>query len=179
MSPSPLVLALLASGLPSIVCAQERPPVLPTRDVDIVYHAGGMEQRWRFHASDHKLRLDPPTKGVYMILDYPGHRMTTVSDTEQATLETATLPSAPLSPGTTRRGTDHVAGLACTEWEAEDTTGTPTLACFTADGVMLRARRGTTVLAEATRVSFAPLDGGLFVVPPGYQHHGYQHGHGP
>ena len=161
-----------ASALSAPALAQDRPPSLPTRDVDVTYRTGTIEQRWRFRASDQKLRLDPPTQGVYMILDYRAHHMTMVNDSEQAALETPSPPAAPFAPGATRRGQDQVAGLECTEWETGDTTGNPTLACFTADGVMLRARRGDTLLVEAARVLFAPLDGRLFMVPPGYHHQG-------
>ena len=69
-----------------------------------------------------------------------------------------------------RRGQDQVAGLPCTEWETRDSQGQPALTCFTADGVMLRARRGAAVLAIATRVAYGPMDPALFNAPPGYNH---------
>ncbi len=166
----PRALALLLASAPAL--AQDRPPRLPARDVDVTYRSGSIEQRWRFRAFDQKLRLDPPTPGVYMILDYAAHQMTMVNDSEQAVLDTPAPATAPFGPGTTRRGTDEVAGLRCTEWETGDSAGLPTLACFTQDGVMLRARRGAAVLVEAAHVSYAPLDAGLFVVPAGYRHHG-------
>ena len=34
---------------------------------------------------------------------------------------------------------------------------------------MLRARRGATVVVEATRVAYGPVDPAAFTVPPGYQ----------
>jgi len=76
------------------------------------------------------------------------------------------------SPGQSfaRKGDDAVAGVACTEWQTVDSRGQPVLACFTADGVLLRARRGAAVLVEARRVTYGPLDPALFVVPPGYNH---------
>ena len=63
---------------------------------------------------------------------------------------------------------DTVAGLPCIEWETRDLQGQAALACFTADGVMLRVRRGQVVLAVATRVAYGPIDPALFAVPPGY-----------
>jgi len=171
------LLGCAAAGVVNLAAlAQPHPPTLPTRDVDVTYRTGALEQRWRFRAADQKLRLDPPTQGVYMILDYSAHRMVMVNDTERATID-APAPArtpfgAPLGAGTVRHGTDRVAGLECTEWETGDTAGQPTLACFTADGVMLRARRGDAVLVEADRVAYGPLDDALFVVPASYHRGG-------
>lgn len=161
--------ALAPAAAPAF--AQDRPPVLPTRDVDVTYRseqAGKvLEQRSRFSAVAQRMRVDAPTPGVYTIMDYRSHVMAFVSDADRAALETSTPPAAP--PAYERRGADQVAGLPCTEWEVHDSSGRPALTCFTADGVMLRARRGATVLAVATSVAYAPLDPALFKVPPGYE----------
>jgi hypothetical protein len=173
-----LVPVLLALGSPGLAWAQDRPPVTPTRDVDVTYRAGqgdrAVEQRSRFRASDQRLRLDLPTPGLYAILDYPAHTLAMVSDPERAVLD---MPApagamAGVAPAGrfTRRGVDQVAGVPCTEWETQDSSGQPTLACFTADGVMLRARRGAQVLVQATRVDYGPQDAAAFTVPPGYAH---------
>lgn len=160
---------LFACGVTGGAMAQPHPPTLPTRDVDVTYRAGTIEQRWRFRAADQKLRLDPPTQGVYMILDYPAHRMVMVNDAERAALDAPAPANAPFTAGSVLHGSDQVAGLDCTEWQTEDTTGKPTLACFTADGVMLRARRGAAVLVEAARVAYTRLDDALFLVPNDYR----------
>jgi len=162
--------------------AQDRPPTTPTRDVDVTYQAGQgdkmVQQRSRFRASDQRLRVDTPTPGVYAIVDYRARTLAMVSDAEHAVLDMPAPASAvpggvPAGqPGASfvRRGEDQVAGLACTEWETADTAGLPTLACFTGDGVMLRARRGAQVLVVAARVAYGVQDPAAFTVPPGYAH---------
>ena len=171
-----LLAALLATAAPSQ--AQDAPASLPTRDVDVTYRseqAGKvLEQRSRFALGAQRMRLDTPTKGLYMIVDYRTHAMMVVSEADKGVLDMPAPPTAlpgAAPPGAyVRRGQDQVAGLPCTEWEAKDSQGQPALTCFTADGVMLRARRGTAVLAVATRVVYGPLDPALFTAPPGYNH---------
>ena len=171
-------LALVLAPLPLAAQAQERPAPLPTRDVDVTYRseqAGQViEQRSRFAAATQRMRLDTPTPGLYMIVDYRTHLMAMVSDPDRAVIDMnapangpgGTLPASAY----TRRGEDKVAGLPCTEWEAKDTQGQLATACFTADGVMLRARRGTQILAVAARVTYNTMDPALFTVPAGYSH---------
>ncbi len=162
--------------------AQDRPPTTPTRDVDVTYRAGQgdrvVQQRSRFLASDQRLRVDTPTPGVYAIVDYRAHTLAMVSDAEHAVLDMPApagaapggVPAGQGSARFIRRGTDQVAGLTCTEWETTDTAGLPTLACFTDDGVMLRARRGAQLLVVADRVAYGTQDPAVFTVPPGYAH---------
>ncbi len=164
----------------SAAAAQDRPASLPTRDVDVTYRVGQggqtVEQRSRFDVGAQRLRLDTPTPGFYMIVDYRAHTMLAVSEADRGVLDLPAPPSAVpgATPGTApgggfvRRGQDQVAGLPCTEWETTDTGGRATLACFTADGVMLRARHGPQVIAVATRVAYGPIDPAVFVVPPDY-----------
>ena len=147
--------------------AQELPPAMPTRDVDITYRAGPIEQRWRFRAADHLLRLDP-SPGLWMLLDYTGHSLTMVDDGTKVATALPPPAASPFGAKGTKQGTDEIAGLPCTEWEQRDTEGQATLACFTADGVMLRARRGTAVLVQATAIAFRPADPAAFTIPPGY-----------
>ncbi len=171
---------MLASSAPA--WAQDRPPPTPTRDVDVTYRAGQgdrmVQQRSRFRASDQRLRVDTPTPGVYAIVDYRAHTLAMVSDAEHAVLDMpapagAAAGGVPAGQGGARfvrRGTDQVAGLTCTEWETTDTAGQPTLACFTDDGVMLRARRGAQLLVVADSVAYGTQDPAVFTVPPGYAH---------
>ena len=166
---------LLAFYLQASPSAAQQPGLLPTRDVDVTYRseqAGQVfQQRSRFSAETQRMRVDAPTPGVYTIMDYRTHAMAFISDADHAALET-TQPPAPARaapPPSTRRGDDTVAGLACTEYETLDNQGHPTLACFTSDGVMLRARRGSQVLAVATQVRYGPLPPDLFAIPHGYE----------
>lgn len=175
------LLAVLAAGTAAAPAwAQDRPPTSPTRDVDVTYRAGQggtvVQQRSRFRASDQLLRVDTPTPGVYAIVNYRTRTLAMVSDAERAVLDMPApagavpggVPAGQPGAGFVRRGTDQVAGLACTEWETADTAGLLTLACFTGDGVLLRARRGTQVLVIAARVAYGGLDPAAFTVPPGY-----------
>ena len=174
-----LLLAVSLAGVASAAQGQERPATSPLRDVDVTYRAGqgvhAVEQRSRFRAADQKLRLDTPTPGVYMIVDQRARTMAMVSDADRGVVEMpmAAAAAAPGGVGAgafTRRGADQVAGLPCTEWETLDTQGQPTLACFTADGVLLRARRGAQVLVQATRVVYGPQDPAVFTPPAAYAH---------
>ncbi len=154
--------------------AQERPPPLPTRDVDVVYRAGSgaqaVEQRWRFQALTQRARLDPPTPGFYAIVDHRAHTMVMVSDATREALQVAApagLPGGGGEPGT-RRGSATVAGLGCLDWEAAMPGGGALSTCLTPDGVTLRMKAGPQVVAEALRVTYGPLDPALFSAPPGY-----------
>ena len=172
---SVIAMSTVAVLLASPVLAQDRPAALPTRDVDVTYrteqNGQAFEQRSRFDAATQRMRLDLPTPGLYSIMDYRARTMAIVSDPDRGVLD---MPGAAAQPGSTgafsRRGTDQVAGLPCTEWEGPDSRGQTVLTCFTADGVMLRVRQGTQVLAVATRVAFGRMDPALFAPPAGYGH---------
>ncbi len=142
-------------------------PALPTRDVDVTYLAAqGVVQRWRFRVAGQTLRLDPPTAGLHMIIDYPAHSMAVVNDTDRTVM---LLPAPPAVPGRgTARGSDRLLGQPCTVWEQTDTQQQLTQACYTADGVLLRARRGSQTLVEATAITYDPADPALYAIPAGY-----------
>lgn len=161
-----LVLAMATTPALTPALAQ---PALPSRDVDVIYGAAqNVQQRWRYRAADQKLRLDPPTAGLHMIIDYKAYTMAIVNDTDRTVL-TLAAPPAPGTSGAAARGTDSLLGQPCTEWEQRDVQNQPTLACYTADGVMLRARRGTQVLVEAIAVRYATPDPAAFTIPAGYE----------
>jgi hypothetical protein len=172
-----LALGLICVAIPA--SAQDGPVTTPTRDVDVLYRTAAgpqvLEQRSRYRVADGKLRLDTPSPGLYMIVDQRARTMAMVSDRDHGVVDMRlrgnTAPGG-FAPGQrfTRGGPDAVAGVPCTEWQTLDTQGQPVLACYTADGVLLRARRGGTVLVEATRVSYGQLDPAAFTVPPGYAH---------
>ena len=159
--------------LPAPAAAQDRPAALPTRDVDVTYRSERdgqvIEQRSRFDAALQRTRLDLPTPGLYSILDHRAHTLSIVSDPDKGVLDVpAGVPAG--SAAFVRHGQDQVAGLSCTEWETRDSRNQPVLTCFTADGVMLRARQGAAVLAVAVRVAYGTLDPALFSPPAGYGH---------
>lgn len=174
-----VLLAMLVVA-PAALAQADRPVTTPTRDVDVVYRAvrgdESVTQRSRWSAGGQKMRLDTPTPGVYLIADYAAHTLAMVSDRVHGVLDLQPPPGA--MPGQSisgsapfvRRGRREVAGLSCTDWETVDTEGEATTACFTDDGVLLEARRGATVLVQATRVAYGALDNSVFLVPPSYSH---------
>jgi hypothetical protein len=171
------VLAALALPVP---CLAETPIVQPTRDVDVTYKvpvAGGNDmailQRLRFSASLRRQRVDLPTSGNWMMLDFATKQMAMVRD-ESHEIVDLPAPDTASQPGGgaafTRVGSARVAGLDCTEWHTRDTRGQETVACYTADGVLLRARNENTVLMEAVDVNYAPQGPEVFALPEGYSH---------
>ncbi len=179
-----LAAALLALS-PAAGFAQERPVLVPTRDVDVVYMMvqtgapGGprvVEERMRWAAAAGKLRIDPPTQGMWVIMDSGAGRMSTVREADRSVLDIEVARTQPMpgggpatGAGFQRRGTDSVAGVPCTEWQTRDATGTPTLACITADGVLLRASAAGIVLVEALHLAYAPQDPAAFRIPEDYR----------
>ncbi|MBV8522162.1 MAG: hypothetical protein JOY71_08555 [Acetobacteraceae bacterium] len=176
-------MAALAFSI-STAFAQERPLLLPTRDVDITYDLGSvpgspgrvLRQRVRWLASDRKMRIDPPSPGLFAIIDYNTGRMIVLRASDHLGLESQSvddiMPRAgrPLAtPTYVRRGQDQLAGLSCTDWEMRDGGGTPLSLCITSDGVLLRVRSGTRALATAIAVHFGSQDVAAFQIPPGYR----------
>ena len=172
-----LVLAALAAT-PAV--AAEHPPTMPQRDVDVTYRMvqpveGGPElhQRTRWLVASGLMRVDTPSPGLYMIMDYRTRHVAMVKVNDRAVLDVAS--ASLVAPGVGRgsfamKDSAVVAGVQCTDWETVDAAGQPTLLCLTADGVMLRASQKGVVLLEATAVSYAPQDPALFRAPDGFRH---------
>ena len=157
--------------------AADQPPLRPTRDVDVTYRVGDgahLQQRMRWMAARQIMRIDPPTPGFHVIIDYQAGRMSVVRDEEHLVVEMkapAGIAGGPAAaPSYQRRGDDTVAGVACTDWQATNSEGAAALACITADGVLLRVRSGDRVLARAVSVNYAPQDAAAFAVPADYTH---------
>jgi hypothetical protein len=174
---------IAAAALAVWLCAAadgEHPLLRPIHDVDVTYalDAGDgttLHERLRWDAATQKLRVDPPTAGLYVIIDLAARRMSTVRTAERTVIEMAAPDNVTGMPDSAaaaavRRGTDTVARLACTEWDMTDAAGEPARLCLTADGVLLRARSGARTLLSAETVVYGPLDAALFQVPAGYAH---------
>ena len=166
-------------ALASVAQAQDKPPLQPTRDVDVTYRVpvpGGdaaLLQRLRWSAALRRQRVDLPTSGNWMVLDFTAHRMAMVRDETREVVDLPAPPSAEQpggGAGFTRVGSDSVAGLPCTQWRTIDTRGHETLACYTGDGVLLRASAGARVLMEAASVKYETQGDAVFALPAGYTH---------
>ncbi len=174
---------IAAGALAAWLCAAAdgaHPLLRPTRDVDVTYavDAGGgtaLHERLRWDAAAQKLRIDPPTSGLYVIIDLAARRMSTVRSAERTVIEMAAPDNVTGMPNSAaaaavRQGADTVAGLACTEWDMTDAAGEAARLCLTDDGVLLRARADGRTLLSAETVHYGPLDAALFQVPAGYTH---------
>jgi hypothetical protein len=158
--------------------ADTPPPVQPLRDVDITYkvpvpgvNVSVILQRVRFSAALHMQRLDLPTSGNWMLLDFAAHKMAMVRDqsheiVEVPAPESAGLPGA--GAGFTRLGPSTVTGIPCTEWRTRDNRGQEMVACYTDDGVMLRASNVNGLMMEAIAVKYGTEPAGVFALPAGY-----------
>ena len=172
-----VALVLCAAGA---AAANDRPVLRPLHDVDVTYQldAGGgslLHERLRWDVASQRLRVDPPTVGLYVIIDFVARRMSTVKLTERTVIEMAAPDNATGMPdgaaaAAVRQGADMVAGLACTEWDMTDAAGEASRLCLTDDGVLLRARAGGRTLLSAETVRYGALDAELFQPPAGYAH---------
>jgi hypothetical protein len=186
MQPAVAAVLALCLSVPAIAARADQPLLRPNRDVDVTCRATGagpqqdprrLEQRVRWLAASQTMRIDPPTTGLYVIIDYVARRMSVVREANRSVIEMAapeggTGVAGGLAAGShVRRGEDNVAGLACTEWETRDRDGRQALVCITADGVLLRAGSAGQTLASASSVRYAPQDPAAFRIPPDYARH--------
>ncbi len=171
--------ALLAACLLLATADADKPSMIPTRDVDVTYRmvqpiAGGppLLQRMRWSVALGRLRVDPPSSALYMIVDYKAHHMAVVHRADHSVLDlNSPGPDMPGAGGSFRRlGTDQVAGQACTIWQTVDSSGKTVVLCMTNDGVMLRASQDANVLLEAASVTYAAQDAAAFQAPDGFRH---------
>jgi hypothetical protein len=166
-------LAFLALG--SAAEAQERPQLVPTRDVDISYKITRPDQpaiveRRRWLAGEHMERVDGSDKST-TIFDRSKDEIILLNAAKRTfrKLEGAERrPSEPGAGAVLRRGAESIiAGLHCAEWTWTEDTETHT-ACVTPDGVLLRLVIDGRTIIEARSVRFAPQEADLFQVPPNY-----------
>ncbi len=167
------------AGAAGPAAGSDRPVLRPLHDVDVTYalDAGAgttLHERMRWDVASQRLRIEPPTAGLYVIIDFAARRMSTVRLAEKTVIEmmapdnTAGVPDD--AAGTAvRHGADTVAGAACTEWDMTDAAGEAVRLCLTDDGVLLRARAEGRTLLSAETVRYGPLDATLFEVPAGYR----------
>ncbi len=191
-------LALAGSGADQAARGQDRPLLVPQRDVDVLYRmpaaprptppdagsqpagqpaspptAAEPTQRLRWLAARRLMRVDPPGSGVFMIIDYADARMQMVETAARAVVDMAAPPElgkpAP-DARYERLGEDRIADTPCTVWRTADLSGQPAVVCLTRDGVLLRAGEPRRGLIEASSVRYGPQDPALFEVPQDFRH---------
>lgn len=184
-----IALTALSLLLPTltVAAAQDRPRLVPDRDVTVTYRVLGdaahianapavSSVRASFSVQGERLRVEAPGQPAYMLLDRGARRMLLVMPAEHSFMDLPYDVSRALrfdedDAHLTRRGRATVAGLSCTDYDVQTTHGRGT-ACLTDDGVMLRAQVATGDRnggLEATAVSYAPQPSALFTPPAGFQ----------
>ena len=175
----PAALLLLAAAA-TRAHAQNVPIVQPSRDVDVTYRVpvpgpgdASLLQRLRWSAATRRQRVDLPTSGGWMVLDFANHRMAIVHDETRSVIDLPAPPDVAPTPANFAKGADLVvASLPCTEWRTHDGSGQETEACYTPDGVLLHVRSADRPLLEAVTVKYDPQPDTVFAVPDGYAHQG-------
>lgn len=181
----PLSAAALLLASTGSASAQDRPPMLPARDVSVVYRVVGgppsvPEMRVSWLAGEARQRIETPNGAGATVVDHKNLDASfLVVDQRRVVMPlpvgagaAAGLPGGANATGRfTRTGTAAYAGLPCTAWRYEDAKQAGD-ACITADGVLLRGVRtheGRTGGLEATAVAYGPQDPARFRRPEGYQ----------
>ena len=174
----------LAMAAPA--AADDHPPVMrPSRDVVVEYHVAGVtagqhrSDTVRMYFTDHgmKLRIEPVGQPGYSIVDRSAARMVMVMTQQHIYMEVPYDPQRVMAfegkdTTFTRVGTDTVAGIGCTVYDAKrsDRSGQ---VCLSDDGLLLRAKSDDPAQAggglEATSVTYGPQPASLFAPPPDFQ----------
>lgn len=184
----------LAFAVPAFADAPAAPPLMPTRDVAVVYSVQpqGAPQpqsvKVYFHDKGDLMRIDGPpgpqdgALSGYMVMNRPAKSMVVVLNQQHLFMdvpEGQEVRSPFVLDGSMRftpEGTGTVAGLACERYGIVAGAGHAE-ACVTADGVVLsetgvdgQGNRGTLT---AQSIDYAPLSASLFTPPAGYQRAGH------
>jgi hypothetical protein len=180
-----LLVTALGLTVAATAAAQDHPLLQPTRDVMVEYHVSGVAPgqhrsdtvRMYFTGHGTRLRIEPVGQPAYTILDRTTGRMMMVVTARHLYVEMAYDPKRVLAfqyddETFTRTGTDTVAGIGCTIYDAKR-QGHSGQVCVSDDGVLLRAKSDNPAQAggelEATRVAYGPQPASLFAPPPDFQ----------
>jgi hypothetical protein len=171
---SAAVFALLLAGSPTR--AEQQPPAVPTRDVDITYDVTRppdepkIRERVRWSASQHLQRIDGPDKST-TIFDDAAHEITLLTPKNRSYRKLEGTPRRPPGPeaGTVlKRGNEAViAGLHCVDWSWTVDVETHTV-CMTPDGVLLRLVIDGRTVMQARSVTYRAQSSDLFQIPRDY-----------
>jgi hypothetical protein len=171
--PAAAAIVLLTAAAPAR--AEERPQLLPTRDVDITYKITQPQQRAitervRWSAGAHLERVDGPRRSS-SIFDREAQEVTLLNGATRTYSKLdgmAREPSEPDKDAVLKRGGEAVvARQRCVEWSWNEDAQTHTI-CVTADGVLLRHVVDSQTVREARSVRYRPQPPDLFRVPTNY-----------
>jgi hypothetical protein len=167
--------AAIAVLLAAPARAEEPPPLLPTRDVDITYkvtraRARPISERVRWSAAAHLERIDGPNRST-SIFDRQAKEVTLLNGATRTYTKlegTPRRPSEPDKDAVLKRGGEVVvARQRCVEWSWTEDVETHTI-CVTPDGMLLRLVVGGETVMEARSVRYRPQPPELFRVPTNY-----------
>ncbi len=180
-----LLVTTLACAAAVPAAAQDHPLFHPSHDVMVEYHV--VNTRPGDHRSDTvrmyftdggmKIRMEPVGQPGYSIIDRHANLMLMVMVPQHIYVEMTYDPKRIMAfdetdATLTRSGSDTVAGIGCTVYDAER-QGHRGLLCISSDGLLLRARSNDPGAPnggmEATSVTYGPQPASLFVPPPGFQ----------
>jgi hypothetical protein len=155
--------------------AQERPALLPTRDVDITYDVTRPQQpqireRVRWLADERLERVDGRDKSP-TIFDHNAHAITLLNPKARTFRKLEGAPRRQFEPGpdaVLKRGNEStIAGLKCVDWSWTEEAETHTV-CATPDGALLRLVVDGSTIRQARSVNYGRQAADLFEVPRGY-----------
>lgn len=172
----PATVAVVLALAAAVALAEEEPrPLVPTRDVDIIYDVVRSQQqksweRVRWSAGERLERVDGPDRST-TIFDRNGNVVTLLNPKTRTfrRLEAAPYRPTESEPGTKlERGSQSViAGLPCINWSWSEDVQQHTV-CATADGVPLRHVVDGRTVMQARSVKYRPQKAELFQIPPNY-----------
>jgi hypothetical protein len=166
-------LAVLLAG--PAVEAEERPQLLPTRDVDVTYRVAQARERatWervRWSANRHLERVDGPDRSV-TIFDRGGSEITLLNPRSRTYRKLEGASYSPIEPehgATLKRGAaSKILGLPCIDWSWLANEETHTI-CTTPDGLVLRVAVDGKTVMQAVSVRYRQQAAELFEIPPNY-----------
>lgn len=182
------VVGAVCLGWAAGATAADQPPMAPTRPVTVTYRLSGNSQgngpgkiEVTYDQDAKRVRMDfyrfegsSDSMGT-VIFDKTLDRVVTLIDARKAYLQRDTAglanPGVFLGPTLTytREGTEHFAGLTCTDWAVKKGSEDGS-ACVTDDGVVLKASRGGSNAGriEAVAITYGPPPPNAFAIPQGY-----------
>ncbi len=175
-----VLLAAIATLIP--LAGAQAQPREPTRDFAATYTmqsgADSTTMTMAYSVALNRHRIEIADAGMVMIHDRVAGKVLMLNEQMRMVMEVPLTPqqsqllTIPPDASMTRKGSDRVAGIACTIYDIVHKGGQSGTACISADGILLRAqarqgeRQGTM---QATRVELATQAPAKFQAPEGWQ----------